>query len=119
MNELVVGVDGSEHSAMALRWAAAAAASAGVPVRAVQSWVHPRFAVLPTAPVPAPAEEMDEHTEQAFVAGDQVQGFLLLTSVCRPVGGPAGERPLRGRSRCPLQCRPVATWPTGDHRHGG
>jgi nucleotide-binding universal stress UspA family protein len=37
MKEFVVGVDGSDHSRMALRWAAAAADAVGDPVRAVQS----------------------------------------------------------------------------------
>jgi nucleotide-binding universal stress UspA family protein len=66
MNEFVVGVDGSEHSRMALRWAVAAGDAAGVPVRAVQSWIHPRSAVLPIAPVPVSAEEMDEQTHEAI-----------------------------------------------------
>ena len=68
MNEFVVGVDGSDHSRVALQWAAAAADAAGVPVRAVQSWIHPRSAVLPIAPVPVSAEEMDEQTQQAITA---------------------------------------------------
>jgi nucleotide-binding universal stress UspA family protein len=68
MNEFVVGVDGSDHSRMALTWAAAAADATGVPVRAVQSWIHPRSAVLPIAPVPVSAQEMDEQTEQAITA---------------------------------------------------
>src|SRR5262245_49296892 len=58
MNEFVVGLDGSDHSRMALRWAAAAGNASGVPVRAVQSWIHPRSAVLPFVPEPVPAEEM-------------------------------------------------------------
>ena len=52
MNEYVVGVDGSDRSRMALRWAAAAADAAGGRIRAVRSWTHPRSAVLPIAPVP-------------------------------------------------------------------
>jgi len=68
MNEFVVGVDGSDHGRMALRWAAAAAGAAGVPVRAVQSWIHPRAAILPIAPVPVSAEEMDEQTHEAIAA---------------------------------------------------
>jgi nucleotide-binding universal stress UspA family protein len=58
MNEFVVGVDGSDHSQMALRWAAAAADAVGVPVRAVQSWIHPRSAVLPVAPAPVSADDV-------------------------------------------------------------
>jgi len=68
MNEFVVGVDGSDHGRMALRWAAAAAGAAGVPVRAVQSWIHPRAAILPIAPVPVSAEEMDEQAHEAIAA---------------------------------------------------
>ena len=66
MNEFVVGIDGSDHSRMALRWAAAAAGAAGVPVRAVQSWIHSRAAVLPVAPVPLAADESDEQTRRAL-----------------------------------------------------
>lgn len=69
MNEYVVGVDGAVHSRMALRWAAAiAAVVAGGRIRAVQSWTHPRSAVLPIAPVPVSAKEMDEQIRQAIVA---------------------------------------------------
>jgi nucleotide-binding universal stress UspA family protein len=68
MREFVVGVDGSEQSRMALRWAAAAADAAGVQVRAGQSWIHPRSAVLPIASTPVSPEDMDERTEQAIAA---------------------------------------------------
>jgi nucleotide-binding universal stress UspA family protein len=91
MNEFVVGVDGSDDSRMALRWAAAAADAAGVPVRAVQSWIHPRSAILPIAPVPVSAEEMDEQTQQAIaaVATDALGSSAAVTiDVLR--GPPAG-----------------------------
>jgi nucleotide-binding universal stress UspA family protein len=68
MNEFVVGVDGSDPSRMALRWAAAVAAAAGVSVRAVESWIHPYSAMLPIAPVPVSAEQMDEDTLKAITA---------------------------------------------------
>jgi nucleotide-binding universal stress UspA family protein len=68
MNEFVVGLDGSDQSRMALRWAAAAADAAGVPVRAVQSWIHSRAAVLPVASAPVASELMDEQTEQTLTA---------------------------------------------------
>jgi nucleotide-binding universal stress UspA family protein len=91
MNEFVVGVDGSDHSRMALPWAAAAADAVGVPVRAVQSWIHPRAAVLPIAPVPVSAEEMDEQTREAIttVATDTLGSSAVVTiDVLR--GQPAG-----------------------------
>ena len=66
MNEFVVGVDGSDDSRMALRWAAAAAQAADAPLRAVQAWSYPHATVLPFAPVPLTPDEMDEHTQQAI-----------------------------------------------------
>ena len=95
MNEFVVGVDGSDESRMALRWAAAAAEAAGVAVRAVQSWIHPRAAMLPIAPVPVAAEEMDERTREAITdavtetLGPSAEGTTMVTAdVLR--GPPAG-----------------------------
>jgi nucleotide-binding universal stress UspA family protein len=95
MNELVVGVDGSDHSRMALRWAAAAGDAAGVPVRAVQSWIHSPAGVLPIAPVPLAPEEMDEQSRQVIsdIVADVVDGTLgtsarVTTDVLR--GPPAG-----------------------------
>jgi nucleotide-binding universal stress UspA family protein len=89
MNEFVVGIDGSDHSRMALRWAAAAAGAAAVPVRAVQSWTHSRWAVLPNAPDLASAEEMDEQTRQAIVAfaTDTLGSSVAVTTSVRR--GPA------------------------------
>jgi len=68
MNEFVVGVDGSDHSRMALQWAAATADAAGIPVRAVQSWEHPRSAALPFAPSLSSTEEMEEQAQQSITA---------------------------------------------------
>ena len=74
MSEFVVGVDGSDPSRMALRWAAAAGNAVGAPVRAIQSWTHPGSATLPIGPVPVPSDEMDERTRQAL--GDVVADTL-------------------------------------------
>lgn len=68
MNEFVVGVDGSDHSRMALQWAVTVGSAAGVPVRVVQSWIHPRSAVVPVAAVPVSETEMEEQTRQAITA---------------------------------------------------
>ena len=91
MNEFVVGVDGSDHSRTALQWAAAAGEAVGVPVRAVQSWIHPRSAVLPIGPVPLSAEEMDEQALQAitaFATDTLGSSAAVTTDVLR--GPPAG-----------------------------
>lgn len=97
MDEFVVGVDGSDHSTMALRWAAGAGDAAGVPVRAVQSWIHPRSSLLPIAPLPLPAEDMDEQTERAtseFVSGTLGVATSVTSHALR--GLPAGA--LLGRA---------------------
>jgi len=96
MNEFVVGVDGSDNCRMALRWAAAAADAAGARVRAVQSWMYPQSALMPIAPVPVSAEEMDELTEKALTAlvtetlgtSDSRSSDSVTTEVLR--GPPAG-----------------------------
>lgn len=58
MSEIVVGVDGSKSSRVALRWAARVAAAKGATVRAVTSWQYPARAGSPTGPaeLPRPAE---------------------------------------------------------------
>src|SRR5262245_43576099 len=70
MREFVVGLDGSDHSRMALQWGVAVARAAGVPVRAVQAWSNPRSRVVPLGPDPAAAtaEEMDEQTKEDVAA---------------------------------------------------
>jgi nucleotide-binding universal stress UspA family protein len=91
MNEFVVGVDSSDHSRMALQWAAAAADAAGVPVRAVQSWIHPRSAILPVAPVPVSAEDMDDQTQQAIAAAAaEALGSSAAVTIDVLRGPPAG-----------------------------
>jgi nucleotide-binding universal stress UspA family protein len=42
--DVVVGVDGSENSVAALRWAAAYAKLTGATVRAITTWEYPAFA---------------------------------------------------------------------------
>jgi nucleotide-binding universal stress UspA family protein len=64
MDEFVVGLDGSEESELALRWAVDVASLANVPVRAVEAWTYPKLSVVPgTAPLVSPAE-MDERTAE-------------------------------------------------------
>jgi len=91
MKEFVVGVDGSDQSRMALRWAAAAAGAVGVPVRAVQSWSHPRSAVLPIGPVPLPEKEMDDQTREATAAVvSETLGSADAATIGVVRGAPAG-----------------------------
>ena len=60
---VVVGVDGSDESVSALRWAARYAAAAGASVRAVLAWHYPTAASVPpvgTTP-PSVESEVEEH----------------------------------------------------------
>jgi nucleotide-binding universal stress UspA family protein len=59
----VVGVDGSEGSVAALRWAVRYGAATGTPVRAVLAWHYPTAAAQPPvgrAPEPV-TEEVEDH----------------------------------------------------------
>jgi nucleotide-binding universal stress UspA family protein len=72
---IVVGVDGSPRSDLALRWAVRWAERTGAVVRAVMCWEYPILLTLPSPigqPVPPP-ERMQDATEQA------------LTTVLEPV----------------------------------
>lgn len=71
MNEIVVGIDGSDDSRRALAWAAEVARVSGAPLRVAQAWIQPRTALLPLGPDPLPAEALDEQAQRAteeFVA---------------------------------------------------
>ena len=58
---VVVGVDGSEGSVAALRWAVRYGAATGTPVRAVLAWHYPTAAALP--PVGHAPEAVNKEVE--------------------------------------------------------
>jgi nucleotide-binding universal stress UspA family protein len=63
MGEIIVGVDGSDGSRAALRWAARTAAATGAGIRAVGAWQYPARAAIPAGSAKlAQPEEMDEQT---------------------------------------------------------
>ncbi len=63
MGAIIVGVDGSDSSRAALRWAARAAAARGVGLRAIAAWQYPAQAATPAGPAKLPGpEEMDQQT---------------------------------------------------------
>ena len=76
MGEIVVGVDGSESSRAALRWAARVAGASGATLRAVTSWQYPARAGSPTGPaeLPRPAE-MDRRTTDDLraIVGEELE----------------------------------------------
>ena len=96
MKELVVGLDGSRDSRRALRWAAALAERAGVPLRVVEAWSYPPLTVVPGWSELIAPEKMDERTADevrdgvAGVLGD-VPGFASTEAL----RGPAAAAILR------------------------
>ncbi len=90
MGEIIVGVDGSDGSRAALRWAARTAAARGARCRAIAAWQYPANAVTPAAPAKLPGpEEMDERT------GDDLRTVVsdVLGSDADPVEVEAGRGP--------------------------
>lgn len=83
MGEIIVGVDGSEGSRAALRWAARTADAKGVALRAVAAWQYPARAATPAGPAKLPGpDEMDQRTcddlralirEELEAGADQVE----------------------------------------------
>jgi nucleotide-binding universal stress UspA family protein len=70
VKELVVGIDGSNESRAALRWAAFVAEAASAPLRIVTSWTYPGVSVFPGMETIGPAEEMDR------AAAGEAQGYV-------------------------------------------
>ena len=69
MSEIVVGVDGSESSRAALRWAAQLAGAKDATLRAVTAWHYPASAASPLGPTGlAGPNEMDERTRDDLIA---------------------------------------------------
>jgi len=90
MGEIIVGVDGSDSSRAALRWAADAAAAQGVGLRAIAAWQYPAQAATPAGPVRLPGpDEMDQQT------CDSLRGIVreVLGSSAGPVEIEAGRGP--------------------------
>ena len=86
MNELVVGVDGSDQSAAALRWAAALASAGQIDLRVVEAW---------TGGDPLARDETAEQVkaELAEYAVPPWKGrALICTSSSRPCTEPRRRR---------------------------
>jgi nucleotide-binding universal stress UspA family protein len=96
MKQLVVGLDGSSDSRRALRWAAAVAERAKVPLSVVQAWSYPSLAVIPGwTELVAPAE-MDDRTvdEIRAVVVDELGDVPPFVDVAA-LRGPAADAILR------------------------
>ena len=109
MSRVIVGVDGSEGSIRALRFAVEEARIRGAELMAVNAW-HIPPAVYDSGWAPAPID-LDEYRKLAQKA---LEASLVEAGVSRrrrrrhadPARGPAGRRPLsRGRGRRPPRRR--------------
>src|SRR5262249_483111 len=137
-----VGVDGSDQSVAALRWAVRYGAATGTPVRAVLAWHYPTAAGQPpVGRTPEPVEKEVEGHEVAIlrepigkaaadapgpdVHGEVAHGHPVEAPIAesgpaavvgRGGGGGCRGRPLGSGS---LRCVNAAQWPVGVvHSHG-
>lgn len=83
MSRVLVGVDGSEDSRIALRWAATLADAWGVPLRALRAWQYPAGAMLSSGshdlPDPCDADELVEEQLRRLVADELGEGRSNVT----------------------------------------
>jgi len=92
--KIVVGVDGSEGSLRALRWAADEARLRDAVLEVVTSWHYPVLATIPAFGVQPPAEELAEEARKGLIELLRSEGITSasgLTVFERVVeGSPAG-----------------------------
>jgi nucleotide-binding universal stress UspA family protein len=102
MRHLLVGIDGSDDSRAALRWAAALAHRLELPLHALQAWQYPPTAILPvggsTLPGTWRTDEEIETTLRGFIA--EVLGDQPAVEVVPHAGhGPAAAALLQTANR--------------------
>jgi nucleotide-binding universal stress UspA family protein len=98
MREILVGIDGSEGSRRALRWAAAEARQWQAHLSVVTAWSYPAAAVSPTYGAVAPAEEMHARQEELgrkVLAEEGLEDPQDLRVSLRVVEGPAAPSLIR------------------------
>ncbi len=88
MNEIVVGVDGSEESRAALAWAVEEGRLRQAPVLAIHAWEVP-VVPAPTGLVPPSVEVVGDLTELRHGAAD------LLETIVREIAGDAADVEVR------------------------
>ncbi len=91
MGEIIVGVDGSDSSRTAVRWAARTASARGSQLRAVAAWQYPARAATPVGPAELLApDDMDQQTRQDLAALIREELEAAADGVILDVGrGPA------------------------------
>jgi nucleotide-binding universal stress UspA family protein len=94
MGSVVVGIDGTEASREALRWAADEAKLRGTALRVVHSWSRPYAVSGPNPQSHRPA--VDEEDTERRLAEDLVDRELAATGV-EVTGVPIEREPVEGR----------------------
>lgn len=98
MGQIVVGVDGSEHSVDALRWAAQEAALRGATMKVVASFATPIMSTGYEVAVPDPSDLAAASNTMLGAALDTLRGEGLLEGVdvvTEALEGHAGEQLIR------------------------
>jgi nucleotide-binding universal stress UspA family protein len=85
MNEVVVGVDGSPASGLALRWAYGLAQARRRPLRVIRTWQYPASAGAPGGPMTLPTPDEMDGAIQAELTGQ------LADALGEDAGGVAAE----------------------------
>ena len=93
--DIVVGIDGSEHSMRALRWAAAEARARGSALRIVNAWQAPAFAEMAgpeiiTAMEDSALQLITAAAEDPALEGVTVQRDVAYGSAARALCGSKG-----------------------------
>lgn len=85
MNEVVVGIDGSPASGLALRWAHGLAQARRSPLRVIRTWQYPASAGAPGGPMTLPTPDEMEGAIEAELASQ------LTDALGEDAGGVAAE----------------------------
>jgi nucleotide-binding universal stress UspA family protein len=112
---IVVGIDGSEGSIAALRWAADEARLRHARLQVVVSWQYPALSTIPAFGVLPPADEMSEEAKQGLGALLRDEGLAdapSLEVVEAVVQGPAGAALIDAAAEADLLV-------VGSRGHGG
>lgn len=114
MGTVVVGVDGSEGSRIALRWAIEEAKLRGATLLAVTVWQYPAMTTMPAFGVLPPSDQLDEEARNQLTAilreeGALEAGIKVLEGVSQ---GPAAAALLEASDEADLLV-------VGSRGHGG
>ncbi len=103
MTSVLIGVDGSEDSRTALRWAAVVADALRLPLRALWAWQYPTDALLTVGRIELPSPARSDELVEAQLAHlvEEVLGDEATDVVLEVARGPAAQALLGAAERRP------------------